>query len=299
MAAAAAAYAACYELTRQFSFSHWILPAGLRLACALLVPRRYWPALLVGETLPVIENAVLGIPRFGMLWGAFASLPVIAPCLLMVAAMQRRMTLYRPDGEINMPMILLATLGAAVITAVLTDAALVAALLSSPGSWPELSPVAYFFAYFLGAYTGALTLTPVLLALRERLARPDRVTLSVAWTSPLIRELLFGAMPVLATLALLAQSTDGSLQQGLRLATALPVVVVTVRHGWHGAAVSGMLASIAMASTASTLMDPDMLKAQVILALALSTALMAGVRVARSASPRTTCRVMEVDADTR
>ena len=43
--AVAGAYAACYELTRNVSFSHWMLPAGLRLACLLLVPRRYWPAL--------------------------------------------------------------------------------------------------------------------------------------------------------------------------------------------------------------------------------------------------------------
>jgi glucose-6-phosphate-specific signal transduction histidine kinase len=299
MAAIAAAYAACYELTRHFSFSHWILPAGLRLACALLVPRRFWPALLLGEALPVIESAALCVPSFGMLWGAVASLPLIAPCLVMVSVMQRRTTLYRPGGEINMPMILVATVGAALITAVLTDAALVVALLGSPGSWPEIDPAAYFLAYFLGAYLGALTLTPILLALRERFDRAEGTTFSAVRASPLLREILCGAAPVLLALALLAQSTEGGLSQGFRLAMAAPVVIVTARHGWHGAAVTGMLASIAMATTASTLMDAPMIRAQVVLSLTISGALLAGARMARKVPPHTMCSGVEADADAR
>lgn len=297
MVAAAAAYAACYELTRHFSFSHWILPTGLRLACALLVPRRFWPALVIGETLPVLENAALCIPRFGMVWGLLASTPLIAPCMLLVTWIRRYAGIYRDSGEINMPMILFATAGAAVITAVFTEAALLAALASSPGSWPEIDPVAYFFAYLLGAYLGALTLTPTILALRERFARTEQVSWSIAWTSPVARELVFGALPVLLALRLGALSTEGHLQQGLRLAMALPVVILTARHGWRAAAVAGMVASIALASTSSTLMDPKMIQTQVVLALVVSTALMAGVHVARRSTARDGVGVMNADAD--
>jgi glucose-6-phosphate-specific signal transduction histidine kinase len=284
--AVAAAYAACYELTRQFSFSHWMLPAGLRLACALLVPRRFWPALVIGDALPCIEAAALNVPRFGIAWGIMASIPLIVPCLGIVSLLQRRTTLYRANGEINMTMILVATTAFALATAVLTEAALMTALLTSPGSWPEIDPFAYFFAYLLGAYLGALTLTPTLLALRERVDRPAGLTVALVWTSPLVREILFGAAPILAALALLAPSGDGAMLQVLRLAMVAPVAIVTARHGWHGAAASGMLASIAMATTASVLLDPPMIRAQVILSLMISGALLVGVRVARKAPAR-------------
>jgi glucose-6-phosphate-specific signal transduction histidine kinase len=297
MVAAAAAYAACYELTRHFSFSHWILPTGLRLACALLVPRRFWPALIIGETLPVLENAALCIPRFGLAWGLLASTPLIVPCMLLVTWMRRYAGIYRDSGEINMPMILFATAGAAVITATFTEAALLAALAASPGSWPEIDPVAYFLAYLLGAYLGALTLTPTILALRERLARSESVPWSTLWTSPLARELAFAALPVLLLLTVGALSSEGHLQQGLRLAMALPVVIATARHGWRGAAVAGMFASIAVASTSSVLMDPKMIQAQVVIALVVSTSLMAGVYVARRSTARSAVSVTCADAD--
>jgi len=297
MVAAAAAYAACYELTRHFSFSHWILPTGLRLACALLVPRRFWPALIIGETLPVLENAALCIPRFGLAWGLLASTPLIVPCMLLVTWMRRYAGIYRDSGEINMPMILFATAGAAVITATFTEAALLAALAASPGSWPEIDPVAYFLAYLLGAYLGALTLTPTILALRERLARSESVPWSTLWTSPLARELAFAALPVLLLLTVGALSSEGHLQQGLRLAMALPVVIATARHGWRGAAVAGMFASIAVASTSSVLMDPKMIQAQVVIALVVSTSLMAGVYVARRSTARPAVSVACADAD--
>lgn len=297
MVAAAAAYAACYELTRHFSFSHWILPTGLRLACALLVPRRFWPALIIGEMLPVLENAALCIPRFGMAWGLLASTPLIVPCMLLVRWMRRYAGIYRDSGEINMPMILFATAGAAVITAVFTEAALLAALAASPGSWPEIDPVAYFLAYLLGAYLGALTLTPTILALRERVARNESVSWSILWTSALARELVFGALPVLLVLAVGALSSEGHLQQCLRLAMTLPVVIATARHGWRGAAVAGMLASIAVASTSSVLMDPKMIQAQVVIALVVSTSLMAGVYVARRSTARSGVSVTCADAD--
>jgi glucose-6-phosphate-specific signal transduction histidine kinase len=299
MAAAAAAYAACYELTRHFSFSHWILPTGLRLACALLVPRRFWPALVIGETLPMLESAALCVPRFGMLWGLLASTPLIAPCMLLVAGIRRFTGIYRPSGEINMPTILVCTAGAAIITAAFTQAALLAALASSPGKWPEIDPTVYFLAYLLGAFLGALTITPTVLALRERYARAGDVSLSVVWTSPLVRELLFGAVPVLILLVLGTIAAQGTLQQWLRLATVVPVVILTIRHGWHGAAVAGMFASIAQAVTSSTLMDPKMIQAQAVLSLVVCFSLVAGVRVTRHAKSLQPMHLANADADAR
>ncbi|KAG9613615.1 hypothetical protein KCV01_g1086, partial [Aureobasidium melanogenum] len=136
--AIAAAYAACYEVTRHVTFSHWILTAGLRLACLLLLPMRYWPALAVGEALPMAENAIVCLKQFGAPWVVSASVPMIVLCMGWVKPMLARWSLFTPDGHVRMGVLLSATLGCAVLTAIKTVVTLVTALLSSPGSWPNL-----------------------------------------------------------------------------------------------------------------------------------------------------------------
>lgn len=280
--AVAGAYAACYELTRYFTFSHWVLTAGLRLACLLLVPKRYWPALAVGETLPVAEMAVLHAPMFGAMWATLASITPIVICMPVIAWLKTRTTLLRPDGQINMGMVLFATLACALLTAV-DNAVVLSSVVMGDGSTAPPPTLALFLAWSLGLYLGALTLTPSIIALRERLsAQPQGVvTLQAVWHSTLTRDALFIAVPLLALLmGVASQTSDGALQC-VRIAMAVPVVVLTWRHGWHGTAIGGMLASIAMASTSFQLQDPSMIQAQTILAFVISTSLLFGVRVAR------------------
>jgi len=61
----AVGYAAVYALLRSVSVSNWNLPASLRLAALLLVPMRYWPALVLGEAMPVAYQAWLSHGMFG------------------------------------------------------------------------------------------------------------------------------------------------------------------------------------------------------------------------------------------
>lgn len=280
--AVAGAYAACYELTRYFTFSHWVLTAGLRLSCLLLVPKRYWPALAIGETLPVAEMAILHASRFGALWAVVASVTPILLCMPVVAWLRSRTTLLRADGQINMGMVLFATLACALVTA--ADNSLVLATVVMGDGSPSPSPTpALFLAWALGLYLGALTLTPSIIALRERLAAQPQgvVTLRAVWHSSLTRDALFIALPSLALLMCVASLTSDGALQCARIAMCVPVVVLTWRHGWHGTAIGGMLASIAMASTSFKLQDPAMIQAQVVLAFVVSTALLFGMRVAR------------------
>ncbi len=279
--AVAGAYAACYELTRYFTFSHWILTAGLRLACLLLVPRRFWPALAVGEALPVVEMAILNAHRFGITWAVVASVSPILLCMPAIGWMRARAALIRPDGQINMGMIMVATLVCAAVTAI--DNSLVLAMVVMEDGTRASPTAPIFLAWLLGGYLGALTLTPTIMAMRERLAAQPRgiVTWHAVWHSTLTRDALFIVVPALAVLmAIASQVSDGALQC-TRIAMAIPVLAMTWRHGWHGTAIGGMLASIAMASTSFELQDPAMIQAQTVLAFAISTFLLLGVRVAR------------------
>lgn len=288
--AIAGAYAACYELARYASFPHWILTGGLRLAFLLLMPPRFWPALLLGETLPSIENAVLNEPTFGMAWAAAAAVPMALLWIPLVRFMRRRWPLHGTDGNLRIGMLLSATLACAVVNAVATTGELQIALFTNPGTWPEISAPMYFWAYLLGGYLGALTLTPTILALHERFKAQGSVfTFAAVWRSPLLRDLMAWAVPVLGGLTWVALATDQeTLLQVARLSLVLPVLALAWRHGWHGTAVGGMLASIALAVTGTEFIDPAVIRCQAVLALVISGTLLVGVKkahLARQASP--------------
>jgi two-component system, NarL family, sensor histidine kinase UhpB len=283
--AIAAAYAACYELARYLSFSHWLLTAGLRLACLFLVPVRFWPALILGETLPSIETALLLKPQYGGAWALAAAVPMVLLWIPVVRPLRRRWSLYAPDGSLRASVLLTATLGCALVNSIALTLELQTALLANPGEWPEISAAAYFWAYLLGGFLGALTLTPTLLALHQRARSTARPSLASVWHSPLARDLVTWVVPVCGGLAWVALATDQELtRQVARLALLLPVFALALRRGWHGTALAGMVASVALAATGTTLLDPAMIRCQAVLALALSGTLLVGSKVTRDAT---------------
>lgn len=285
--AVAAAYAACYEVTRYFSYSHWILTAGLRLACLLLVPYRFWPALILGESLPVAQNALLHADDFGWAWASVSAIPFIPLCMPLVKVIRERMPLFDANGQINANTLLFATFACALVTALRTDLAVFAALIVNPDGWEawRAEGMIDLLAYVLGAYLGALSLAPVLLAVREWFRE------SLSWkrffASQLTRDVAVGALPLLIAVAAAASVSSGFNLDVLRLATAVPVIALTARHGWKGTAVGGMLSSIALATTSATLLDPAMIRTQVILSLVISGSLIVGIKRSAAAMDRT------------
>ena len=59
--AVAIIYGAAYMLLRKVGFAHFVPASGLKLAVLLLTPRRYWPALLVSETLLLAYDLYDGV----------------------------------------------------------------------------------------------------------------------------------------------------------------------------------------------------------------------------------------------
>jgi hypothetical protein len=105
--AIAAAYVGFYELCRHVSFPQWMLMSGFRLTCLLLLPPRYWPAIVVGEALPMLENAIVWGPKFGILWALLAAapmallwIPVLKPMRARWPTRHRRPTLGQGEAII-------------------------------------------------------------------------------------------------------------------------------------------------------------------------------------------------------
>lgn len=278
------------------SFPQWILTAGLRLACMLLLPVRFWPALILGEGLPLLENAILCAPDFGVPWAILQALPMAVLWTPLLKPMRSRWSVYDDRGHVRMGLILWATVGASIITAVSTTIRLVVALRHVPGKWPDIVVSDYLFAYLLGAYLGALTLTPVVLALRERLfaLREEPLTVTAIWRSPLLRDAVWWVLPALSALVWAALSThsDG-IRLAARLALLWPVVGLSWRHGWHGTAIGGLAASVALAIAAQGPLDPATIRVQVLLSATLSVALWMGARTSRRTSGLTVVATRE------
>jgi glucose-6-phosphate-specific signal transduction histidine kinase len=139
--------------------------------------------------------------------------------------------------------------------------------------WDSLS--IGFSAYLLGGFLGGLTLAPVVLAIQDRMA--PEPTLRTLWHSPLFRDVCVWLIPVLVVLTMQANAgaSTGAVQL-LRLAMILPMLSLAWRYGWHGAAIAGSAASLAMALTSDTMRDPALIYCQAALALAFSAALLLG-----------------------
>lgn len=278
--AIATAYAACYVLLRSVSTSHWNLPAGLRLACLLLVPRRYWPALIVGEFIPVGYHAWSCRDEFGWHWALLAAIPPVAPLAMVVAWCQRRARLFRGNHQINMIMLLGVTMLAGLLTAICNAAILTTVRMASQVAAPAVT-AQVVFGYFLGNYLGALTLVPAVLALYLWLTEsPGASSEATLWQSHLARDCAIGVLLPLFAFMGLVLSSHGDSMQVFRIAMFLPVVWLTSRHGWQGAALGGMLASMAVATTSTMVRDPEVIQAQALMAFAITTLLMLGSRIA-------------------
>jgi glucose-6-phosphate-specific signal transduction histidine kinase len=274
------AYAVSYALLRDVSVSHWNLPAGLRVVCLLLFPYRYWPALLIGEMIPVDYHAWHCIDDFGWRWTALAAMPPILPLMGAVAWARRHARLLLGAHQINMPMLLGVILAGAVLTAIGNALVLMAVEVPAGVPLPPLD-IQIVFGYFLGNYLGALAIAPTVIAIYLwQTRKPANLRDAELWRSRLVKDTLIGVVTPLLVLMGLVFSSQGDSMQVFRIAMFLPVVWLTSRHGWQGAALGGTLASLAVTMTSSIVRDPGVIQAQALIAFAITTLLMLGSRIA-------------------
>lgn len=280
--AVALAYALGYVLLRQVSWSHWALFAGYRLSVLLLVPYRYWPALVVGEMGPVAYASLSCVETFGWLWSSLMLVPPIALAMPVVKACRERLNMIPDRGPVRMGILLVCTL---LVSGLWTLVNVV--ILPTANILPNFAPINYGVAasrWFIGNYLGILTLVPLVLMVWEGRARRPmswRVTIEHALRGRLAIESAAFVVPALALLVWIALEASGEgSRQVARMMMFLPVVWLALRHGWHGAAIGGTVASIAVVLTMPELYDTSTLQAEVFVAFAATSMLLFGSRIA-------------------
>ena len=278
-ATAALIYALSYLVVRHFSFSHWSPLASLRLGCVLLVPRRYWLALLIGETLPLVYSSYLCIIHIfgvtlaeGWKWLLAASTPPIALAMMVVYPMRNYLPGRNKATMEGMGLLLCCIFAMAALTAGVDGA--VYALEPNGSTTPWFAEVG---DYFLGTFLGAVAFVPLVLAAYETRST-FRLSDMVQWVTK--------GVPLIAVVALMVwagRDTSSMVwRQVLQVGLFMPLAVYALMFGWGGAAMSGALVSVGLILIMPAEQDTATLLAQALVAFAMATFLMLGVQMQRA-----------------
>jgi hypothetical protein len=283
-------FCGAYLLVRHVSlvyFAHWMPQAGIWLGGVLLLPRRFWTALLAANVMALIPGAYACFDQYG--WGGSLIHLIPISAFAMVVAWPLRALL---PGTVSGKWVLesvtakhmVALMGCIFVFALLTaaDGTWQYALTFLPGqNGPALIRL-WAPRYVLGNYLGCLTVVPLALAIHEAIRQAD------SWRG-LVREmgrsrlLLEGVVLGLSCVGLLTAMGAGVAgdmwRQGARMALYLPVAWMAVRYGWQGAAVGGTAASIGIMLSMPAQYDPGIINAQNFMAIFLSVLLPLGAKI--------------------
>ena len=276
--AVAVVYALAVLLFRWVIVPHWLVVCGLHVAVLLLVPYRYWPALFVGESAAMLKTSITCEAQFGLLWSTLNLIPsIVFAAPIVYWARERRQMLKQ--SEVNMGALLICVL---LVSVVMTfDSLGSLAITPLPKGyvihWGEVAG-----AWLLGNYLGALTIVPITLVVYQALIRQSsRTWLSAFGDSKLVIEVIGLLFPAMALLVWMGTSAPlgTNTRQIAQIAAFLPVVWLALRHGWKGAAVGGMAASVAIIALMPEKFDHTTIQAQVLCAFVISTMLLVGGRI--------------------
>ena len=276
--AVAVGYGLGYALFREAVHWHWMISIGFRLTALMLVPYRYWAGLATGEMASMVYLAVTCADSFGMTWAIFRVIPLIGPAMPVVYICRERLHLFSTRGAINVTVLIFCALAVTLITVPFELGLL--SLARRPAGYPSLRE--WIFPYFIVNYLGILTVTPLVMSIREAISGSDLRTIKRHVAES--RLLIEGAGMLLPALGFLVwigwTAAPGSDTRHIaQMAMFLPVVALALRHGWYGAAIGGTAASMAILALMPTLYDHNTLQAQALIAFAISTMLLMGKHI--------------------
>lgn len=284
--AVVAAYCAAYPFLRSAELMYWLPVAGLRLSFVLLLPRRYWPALLLADTLSLTPAAYACIPQFGWTGALLHIFPVIAFAMLPVYWLRDylpRLVSGKQGSSITtthmMPLLLCSAIFAVLVG---IDSTLQYILTFQPGENSAALVKTWAPRYLLGGYLGCLIVTPLVIAVHGAIQRAgtwQALLRDMGRSRLLLEGVGLGVFALGLLTALSGNASAETERQIARLLMFAPVAWMTVRYGWRGAAVGGTAASVGIIVALPSIYDPGTILAQTFVAFALTMLLPVGERM--------------------
>jgi glucose-6-phosphate-specific signal transduction histidine kinase len=279
--AVAVLFGLAVTLLRQFSISHWMVLSGLYLSALLLMHYRYWPALVLGGAVSVAHLSYVCADQLGLSWALFNLIPTVLLITPIAYWARERGHLFAPSRNVNMGTLLLCTLLVACVMTLRNLAALT--LTRLPPGYPPIDYQQLAARWMLGNYLGMLTITPLALFVYQEITHSIWGDLKRRLAeSRLLLESACILLPALGFLVWIGLNASPGTQtrQIAQIAMFLPIVWLALRHGWHGAAVGGTAASVAILLLMPHRYDNDTIQAEIVIAFVMSTMLLMGARIA-------------------
>jgi two-component system, NarL family, sensor histidine kinase FusK len=232
----AVGYALLYLLVHPVSTSMWPIHAGIRLACLLLFPYRFWPALLVGEAVPNFLEVYPCWDSLGKAWVIARSIPPFLPVMPIVWWCREKMppfpSKHLVDIKALIVCVLLCSLGGMAYST-LAYAVEAPTPFRVTHSIPLVS-----MCFLLGPYLAILTVVPwVVIAKLDYRPGHFQEQLRLAVSSRLFIDSVSLAIPSIVILAWLRTVVKEPYDQIASYAMFIPMAWLTLKHGWRAAAV--------------------------------------------------------------
>ncbi|KAF1016418.1 MAG: hypothetical protein GAK31_01916 [Stenotrophomonas maltophilia] len=235
--ALAVLYAVTCWITWHLSVDQFFLPAGIRVAALLLVPKRMWPYLILGEYAYFAHMRYPMIEQYGIGWVIIGS-ACLMPAVTLIVHLHYKVMAFTTEGW------LLSIAASAALVASALKLGLLHVLWPVPPSMPFYSNA---MLYVLSDYIAILTVAPLALLWMRRRSDYD-------WTAWRLRPTVaaFVSLSVMGVLLALIGPHDHSARATLQLLLVLPVIGLTCMHGWRGAAVGVPMMNIILSQTMPT-----------------------------------------------
>lgn len=273
----AVGYGLLYLAIHPYSTSHWPIHAGVRLACLLLLPYRFWPALLAGEAVPNGYEVFQCLDSLGPTWVAIRSIPPFAVAMPIVWVCRTWMPPFPSKNLVDIKALLVCALSISVGGMVYSTVA--HAVEKNPTTPFALISAASFF---LGPYLAILSVVPwVVMAKLDHQEGHLREQFRRMLASRLFLDTVALLIPAFAVLTWVGEIGNDQVKQIAPLAMFIPMAWLTLRYGWRAVAVAGPLA-IACISIPIPILDDFESKTfatQTFLAVAVSCLFALGGRI--------------------
>ncbi len=228
-------YCLAYLAAWFHSLDQWFLPVGIRTAAMLLAPYRYWPYLLAGDFAALLLMRVPSATDERMTWAYLSSALLPLTIALAIAGFRLKFSSLQDKAK-WLPLI-----AAAIAIWAAVSNSLINVILDGP---PPETALDIFYRRFVGNFLTILFMTlPALIWLlrKDTIAKPKFFLRDCALSGAIIAAIFFSIV--------LPESVSDYLRIGLMMMMLIPVIFMTFRHGWRGAAFGIVLTSFAIAKT--------------------------------------------------
>ena len=224
-----------YIAGRFNSLDQWFLPAGVRVAALLLLPYRYWPYLLVGDCSAMLLLRVPRIPFDNATWAYSGS--VLMPLLSCVAIAGVREKLKSLSEQAKwLPLI-------AAFMAIWMAASTIA-INNVFGGPRDGITLEFFYVRCVGHFLAIIAMTGLGILWLNR--QDDSLKLKHFRRDALLSG---AALTLIFCSIVIPEKIGDYLRIGLMLMMLLPIIFMTFRHGWRGAALGLAVTCFAVART--------------------------------------------------